>query len=52
MWLNSILSVNRISMRYYPRDIVNEHHLDFNKYCKVVFGSYVEAHDDTTVTKI
>ena len=38
-------------MKYLTREIVMLYHLDFKKHCKVLFGSYVEAHDDLKVTK-
>ena len=37
-------------MRYFPREIVMGLHMEFKKHCKAVFGSYVEAHENLTVT--
>jgi hypothetical protein len=36
--------------KYSPRKIVLGRELDFDKHCKATFGSYVEAHEDPTIT--
>ena len=51
MWLNALPSVNGISLKYSPREIVTGHHPDFKNHCKFVCGSYVKAHDDPKMTK-
>ena len=50
MWLNAMLSGNGILHKYSPREIFTGRHLDFKKHCKIVSGSYVEAHDEPNIT--
>ena len=51
MWLNSVPARNVVSKKYSLRDIFTGSHPDFNRHCKVLFGSYLEAHDDPMVAK-
>jgi hypothetical protein len=51
LWLNSLPAAAGVSKKYSPRKIVLGRELDFNKHCKATFGSYVEAHEDPTITK-
>jgi hypothetical protein len=39
-----------VSKKYSTRKIVLDRELYFNKHCKATFESYVEAHDDPTIT--
>ena len=39
-----------VSKKYSPHEIVLGRELDFDKHCKATFGSYVEAHEDPTIT--
>ncbi len=50
LWLNSLPAAAGVSDKYYPREIVLSRKLDFKKHCKTTFGSYVEAHDNPTIT--
>jgi hypothetical protein len=50
LWLNSLLTAAGVSDKYPPREIVLGRELDFDKHCKATFGSYVEAHEDPTIT--
>ena len=43
--------INGIPLKYFPRVIVKGLHMDFKKHFKVVFGYYMEAHDNPTVIK-
>ena len=48
--LNSAPSVLGILQVHSPREIVTCRGLDFNKYFKHQFGTYVEAHEDPVIT--
>ncbi len=50
LWLNSLPVAAGVSDKYSPREIVLGRKLDFKKHCKTTFGSYVEAHNDPTIT--
>jgi hypothetical protein len=50
IWLNSLPATARVSDKYSPQEIVLGRKLNFEKHCKTTFGSYVEAHDDLTIT--
>ncbi len=50
LWLNSLPAAAGVSEKYSPWDIVLGRKLDFEKHCKTTFGSYVEAHNDPTIT--
>ena len=50
MWLNAMPAEQGISRKYSPQEIVTQCELDFTKDCKAVFGSYVEASEDASVT--
>ena len=39
-----------ISQHYSPRQIMHQQTLDYEKHCKFVFGSYVQAHDEPAPT--
>ncbi len=49
-WSNSLPAAVRVSKKYSPHEIVLGRKLDFDKHCKATFGSYVEAHEDPTIT--
>jgi hypothetical protein len=49
-WLNAFPSESGISDEYSPRELILRRGIDFNKHCRVPFGTYVEAHDDPIVT--
>jgi hypothetical protein len=51
LWLYSLPVAARVSNKYSPHEIVLGRELDFTKHCKATFGSYVEAHNDPTITK-
>ena len=44
-WLNSFPSTGGISETLSPREIVLRQTLDYNKHCKLEFGSYVQTHE-------
>jgi hypothetical protein len=50
LWLNSLPAATGVSDKYSPHNIVLGRELDFTKHCKATFGSYVEAHDNPTIT--
>ncbi len=50
LWLNSLPAAAGVSEKYSPREIVLGCKLNFDKHCKATFGSYVEAHEDPTIT--
>ena len=50
MWVNSLPSGKCIYHKYSPREIVTGQHLDFKKHFRVVYGLYVEDHDDPNRT--
>ena len=50
MWFNALSDGNGISLKYSPREIATGHHPKFKSYRKVVFGSYVEAHNYQNIT--
>ena len=50
LWLNSLPAADGVSNKYSPREIVLGQELDFNKHCISTFGSYVQAHNDPTIT--
>jgi hypothetical protein len=50
LWLNSLPVAAGVSERYSPRKIVLRHKLDFAKHSIALFGSYVKAHDNPTIT--
>ena len=50
MWLNARPTEQRISRKYSQWEIVTQHEMDFTKDCKAVFGSYVEASENASVT--
>jgi hypothetical protein len=45
--LNFFPSKNGVSQYYSPRTILHQRNLDYNKHCQYVFGSYIQAHDNT-----
>ena len=49
-WLNAFYAKNGISEEFSPREIVLCRSVEFNKYCKGMFGLYVEAGEDANVT--
>jgi hypothetical protein len=48
--LNSLPAAAGVSKKYSPHKIVLDRKLNFDKHCKATFGSYVEAHNDPTIT--
>ena len=48
--LISTLTTQDISEKCFPREIFTGREVDFNKHCKVVFGSYEEANKYVTGT--
>ena len=50
MWLNAMASGKGIYQKDYPIGIVTEKNMDIKNYCRVVFGLYVEAHDEPNIT--
>lgn len=45
-WLNSFPATNGISDRLSPRTIVTGQTVDYNKHCRLEFGSYVQVHEE------
>jgi hypothetical protein len=50
LWLNSLPAAAGVSDKYSPWEILLSCELDFEKHCKTNFGSYIEAHNDPTIT--
>jgi hypothetical protein len=50
LWLNSLPAAAGVSNKYSPHEIVLGCEIDFKKHCKATFGSYVEAHDNPTIS--
>ncbi len=50
LWLNSLPAAAGVSDKYSPWEIILGHELNFKKHCKTTFSSYVEAHNDPTIT--
>jgi hypothetical protein len=50
LWLISLPVAAEVSEQYSLRKIVLGRKLDFAKHCIAPFGSYIEAHDDPTIT--
>ncbi len=50
LWLNAFPAKSGVSETLSPRKIVLRHRLDFKKHCRAPFGSYCEAHDESTPT--
>jgi hypothetical protein len=50
MWINGMPVDSGASTIYSPREIVTGLKLDFNKHCKYLWGSYVEASEDADIT--
>ena len=48
--LNPLPLVSGISMEYSPREIVIKQSVDYKKYCRSEFESYVESSTDDMVT--
>ena len=49
MWINAFTSSQGILEKQSLHEIVTKRKMDFKTHCKHVFGTYVEAHDDSTV---
>jgi hypothetical protein len=49
LWLNATKEANGISVDLCPQEIVTQQ-VDFEKFCRVSFGAYVEASDDLEIT--
>mmetsp|Transcript_11190 Transcript_11190/g.23599 ORF Transcript_11190/g.23599 Transcript_11190/m.23599 type:complete len:168 (+) Transcript_11190:1091-1594(+) len=45
MWLNGFPARNGVSAKFSPREIVTQVRLDYNKHCRVPFGTYCEVHE-------
>ena len=50
MWLNALTDGKGISHKYSPKQIVTGRHIYFKNNQRVVFRSYVEAHNDPKIT--
>jgi hypothetical protein len=50
LWLNSLPAAAGVSNKYSPREILLGREHDFENHCKTTFSSYVEAHDNPTIT--
>ena len=48
--LNAMPEEQGISHKVSPREIITNHKMDFNKDCKAIFGSYIEASEYVYVT--
>ena len=50
IWLNEFLLKSGLSMEYSSREIVTQCFVNYKKYCRAEFGSYVESGIDAMVT--
>ena len=50
MFVNAVPDALGVSERYSPRGIVTQQKFDFERDCKVQFGSYVQASNDAIIT--
>jgi len=50
MWLNAFPPKGGVSDNISPRGIVTGVQFDYNKHCKLAFGSYVQAHEEPNPT--
>ena len=50
MWINAFPPKEGISTSVSLREIVTGMKLDYNKHCKIQFGSYVQTHEDNEPT--
>jgi hypothetical protein len=46
--LNFFPSKSGVSHDYSPRTTLHQRNLEYNKHCRQVFGSYIQAHDNTS----
>jgi len=49
-WLNATPVKTGISSIYSPREIICRQKVDAKKWCKLMFGEYVEVHEQNTIT--
>ena len=49
LWLNQEPLENGVSGVYSPKNIIMGQDLDYDKHCKIIFGFYVEAHEDRNI---
>ena len=49
-WFNSPPPKSGVSFTYSPSTILLEKNIYFNKHCKIMFGAYVQAHEDQVKT--
>jgi hypothetical protein len=45
-WLNMFPPADNLSDSISPRELIPSLNLDYNKHCKLEFGSYVQVHED------
>ena len=50
LFINIVPDALGVSERYSPREIVTQRKFDFERDCKVLFGSYVQASNDAIIT--
>jgi hypothetical protein len=50
-WLNMFPPEDGVSDSISPRELIAGLKLDYNKHCKLEFGSYVQVHEDHDNTK-
>jgi hypothetical protein len=50
LWLNAFPVKSGVSTEHSPRAIVVRTNLNYKKHCRIIFGSYVEAHDEPDAT--
>ena len=51
-WLNAMPVKSGISAIFSPRELICHQKVDVKKWCKLLFGEYVEAHEEPTVTNL
>lgn len=49
-WLSAFPSESGISDEHSPRELILRRGINFSKHCRVPFGTYVKAHDDSIIT--
>ena len=49
-WLNAMLVKTGMSSIYSPQELISRQKVDAKKWCKLMFGDYVEIHEENTIT--
>ncbi len=50
LWLNAFPVKNGILAMYSPQELLVQWKLDYTKHCRVLLGTYCEAHDEPVIS--